>query len=37
MKLVAFVEVFPDQVDEFFSDVGLDLQVVWWMNQRILR
>ena len=28
MKLVAFVEVFLDQVDEFFSDVGLDLQVV---------
>ena len=32
MKLVAFVEVFLDQVDEFFSDVGLDLQVVWWIE-----
>ena len=24
--------MFLDQVDEFFSDVGLDLQVVWWIE-----
>ena len=29
---MAFVEVFLDQVDEFFSDVGLDFQVVWWIE-----
>ena len=32
MKLVAFVEVFLDQVDKFFSGVGLDLQVIRWIE-----
>ena len=32
MKLVVFVKVFLDQVDEFFSDIGLDLQVIWWVE-----
>ena len=32
MKLVAFVEVFLNQADEFFSDIGLDLQVIWWVE-----
>ena len=32
VKLEAFMKLFLDQVDEFFSDVGLELQDVWWVE-----